>query len=239
MPAAAVAIPGIISAGASIGQMVSGNKREKEIQRQIDNYKRQDLVNPYKSLQVSTLGADRQREDLARTMATMTDQAVQGGSRAIVGLAPNMLAQQNQQEAQIMANLDEQEKQRQQMVAQGDTMVMQMQEQREQQDLQGLGNALNTARQERMNGVNNLVQTGLSMASGFASLGAEGWKIGKSNPIQDYKTGGGFGKITTPMYGEVERVFSPVYTKPMGLSYNPMQIAPTINHSVPQIYIPK
>ena len=170
MPAAAAAIPTAISGVASIGQMISGNKAAKKTQEAIDNYKRQDLTNPYESLQVSTMGADRQREDLARSISTMANNSVMGGSRAILGLAPQMLAQQNQQEAQIMANLDEQEKQRQQMVARGNEMVQNMQENREQNDLMGLGNALNTARQERMNGVNGLMQT----AMGAAKLGSEG-----------------------------------------------------------------
>lgn len=165
MPAAAPIAMGAVSIGSSIVQGISANKRAREIQRQIDNYKRQDLVNPNLSLQVSTLGADRQREDLARTMSTMVNQAAMGGSRSILGLAPGMIAQQNAQEAQIMAQLDEQERQRQIAVAQGDAMVQQMQEQREQQDLMGLGNALNTARHEETNAWNNAIQSGISTAS--------------------------------------------------------------------------
>lgn len=174
MPAAAGIAAGVVSTGFSIYEGMSASKRAREIQNQINNYKRQDLVNPNLSLQVSTLGADRQREDLARTMTTVTTQAGMGGSRAMLGILPNMVAQQNAQEAQIMANLDEQEKQRQQLVAQGDAMVQQMQEQREQQDLAGLGNALNTARHERINAYNNALQAGLATASLVGSLGGSG-----------------------------------------------------------------
>lgn len=174
MPAAAGIAAGVVSTGFSIYEGMSASKRAREIQNQINNYKRQDLVNPNLSLQVSTLGADRQREDLARTMATVTTQAGMGGSRAMLGILPNMVAQQNAQEAQIMANLDEQEKQRQQLVAQGDAMVQQMQEQREQQDLAGLGNALNTARHERANAYNNALQAGLATASLVGTMGGGG-----------------------------------------------------------------
>ncbi len=173
MPAAApIAIPLIstaFSAATSISQTASANRAAKKAQEAIDNYQRQDIVNPNAGLQVSTLGSDRQREDLSRSIATMANQAAYGGSRAILGLAPNMLGQQMQQEQQIAGNLDQQEAQRQAAVAQGEAMAMQMMEQRENADLAGLGTQLNVARQERANGINNLVQTGF----GAASLGLE------------------------------------------------------------------
>ena len=212
MPAAAVAIPTAIGGIASIGQMISGDKASKKAQEAIDNYKRQELTNPYEGLQVSTLGADRQREDLARSISTMANNSIMGGSRAILGLAPQMLAQQNQQEAQIMANLDEQEKQRQQMIARGNEMVQNMQENREQNDLMGLGNALNTARQEKMNGLNNLVQTGV----GVAKLGSE---VAFKNMFGNKTT---TPTITTPTITNDE-VLTPIQNKSAGL-INPQNI---------------
>ena len=68
------------------------------------------------------------------------------GTRGIASLLPNLTQTQNDQTAKIAANLDEQEKQRQQLIAQGDAQVQAMQENREQNDLLGLGNALQTAR---------------------------------------------------------------------------------------------
>lgn len=180
MPAA-VAIPLIstaVSAGTSIMQTSAANRQAKKTQEAIDNYQRQDIVNPNLGLQVSTLGADRQREDLNRSIATMANQAAMGGSRSILGIAPNLLNAQLQQGQQIAGNLDQQEAQRQAAVAQGEGMVTQMMEQRENADLAGLGNQLNVARQERANGINNLIQTGF----GAASLGLEMNKQGLFNP---------------------------------------------------------
>ena len=178
MPAAAVPlISTAISAGTSLVQTSEANRQAKKTQEAIDNYKRQDIVNPNLGLQVSTLGADRQREDISRSISMMANQAAMGGSRAILGLAPNMIGQQMQQEQQITANLDQQEAQRQAAVAQGQGMVMQMMEQRENADLAGLGNQLNVARQESANGMNNLIQTGF----GAATLGLEMNKQGLFN----------------------------------------------------------
>ena len=187
MPAA-VAVPLIstaVSAGTSLLQTSAANRQAKKTQQAIDNYQRQDIVNPNLGLQVSTLGADRQREDLSRSIATMANQAAYGGSRAILGLAPNMLGQQMQQEEQIAGTLDQQEAQRQAAVAQGEGMVTQMTEQRENADLAGLGNQLNVARQERANGINNMLQTGF----GAASLGLEMNNAGLFNGLfmKNYK----------------------------------------------------
>jgi len=179
MPAA-VAVPLIttaVSAGASIMQTSAANRQAKKTQQAIDNYKRQEIVNPNLALQVSTLGADRQREDLSRSIATMANQAAMGGSRSILGIAPNLLSAQLQQGQQIAGTLDQQEAERQRAVAQGQGMVMQMMEQRENADLAGLGNQLNVARQESANGMNNLIQTGL----GAATLGLEMNKQGLFN----------------------------------------------------------
>lgn len=183
MPAAIPLVVAGISAGASILQTTSANKRAKETQKLIDNYQRQDITNPYENTQISTLGADRQREDLARAIATNAAYAAQGGSRAISALTPQMIAQSNAQEAQIVANLDEQEKQRQQLIARGNEMVQNMTENREANDLAGLGNSLNVARQERTNGVNNLIQTGVSAASMGMEMNRQGMFNGTGNKI--------------------------------------------------------
>lgn len=189
MPAA-VAIPLIstaVSAGTSLLQTSQANRAARKTQQTIDDYQRQDIVNPNLGLQVSTLGADRQREDLSRSIATMANQAAMGGSRSILGIAPNLLNAQMQQEQQIAGTLDEQEARRQAAVAQGEGMAMQMTEQRENADLAGLGNQLNVARQERANGINNLIQTGF----GAANLGLEMNKQGlfgsppSTNPLDN------------------------------------------------------
>lgn len=170
MPAAA-AVPAAITGVTGIAQAIGAGKEAKRAKEAIDNYQRQTLTNPYSGLQVSTLGADRMREDLARTVATMTEQAALGGIKGVASLAPNIIQQQNAQEAQIAANLDEQEKQRQQMIAQGNAMVQQMTEQRENNDLLGLGQQLSVAQQNKANGFNTVAQAGAgAMAAGASGL---------------------------------------------------------------------
>ena len=153
-----------LSAGTGLAGYLSQGKQARQYQEQIQNYERQKLVNPFAGLQVSTLGADRQREDLNRTMTTYGNLASLSGTRGIASLLPNLTQTQNDQTAKIAANLDEQEKQRQQLIAQGDAQVQSMQENREQNDLLGLGNALQTAKA-------NQAQSMGMIAQGLGTLG--------------------------------------------------------------------
>ena len=153
-----------LSAGTGIAGYISQGKQARNYQKQIENYERQKLVNPFAGLQVSTLGADRQREDLNRTMTTYGNLASLSGTRGIASLLPNLTQTQNDQTAKIAANLDEQEKQRQQLIAQGDAQVQAMQENREQNDLLGLGQAYQTSKA-------NQAQSMGMIAQGLGTLG--------------------------------------------------------------------
>ena len=153
-----------LSAGTGIAGAISQGKQAKNYQKQIQNYERQKLVNPYANLQVSTLGADRQREDLARTMTTYGNLAAMSGTRGIASLLPNLTQTQNDQTAKIAANLDEQQKQIDQLKAQGEMQVQGMQENREQNDLLGLGAAYQASKA-------NQAQSMGMIAQGLGTLG--------------------------------------------------------------------
>ena len=190
MPAAAIAVPLIgtaLSTGLSGLQMAQANKQRKEAQDAINNFQRQDLVNPFAGLQVSTLGADRQREDLARTIASFGGMAALGGSRGIAGILPNLLEQQNAQEAQIAASLDQQQMDINKLQGQGEYYKMKMQEDRDIADLGGLGTQLDLAKANAsaatnafsgslIGGLTNIASAGLGqMANGKTFFGQTKW----------------------------------------------------------------
>lgn len=210
MPAA-VAVPAAIAAigaagtiGTGLAQSSSAKKQANAIQSQIDNYQRQTLTNPYENIQVSTLGTDRQREDLARAMTTYANLAAMGGGQTLASLAPAMLAQQNQQDQQITANLDQQEAQRQQLIAQGYSQVQNQKEVRERDDMLGLGNALNVANQNRANGINTITQgfAGLAQAGIGGLFNKSGTSAGSQNgsgyQTNAYQNTNNVWGITTP-----------------------------------------
>ena len=170
MPASAIVAGagGVISMGTSLIGAIGAGKKAKEVEKQIENYQRQTLENPYANLQVSTAGADLQRADIARSVATGIDKLALGGSRALIGGSVNMIDQQIAQEQKIASDLDQQYNQNEQLKAQGEGLVQNMQERREEGDLQGLGNALNTYRQEKANNINQFATGAMSTAIGVS-----------------------------------------------------------------------
>ena len=161
----------ILGTGMNVAGAISQGKQAKNYAKQIQNYPRQKLVNPANNLQASTLGADRQREDLARAMTTYGNLAALSGTRGIASLLPSLTQSQNDQSAKIAANLDEQQKQIDQLKAQGDMQVQGMMEQRQNNDLLGLGQAYQTATTNQQNNWNQVAQgvgtLGYAAASGM------------------------------------------------------------------------
>lgn len=215
MPLAPAAIAtiagGALTAGTGIFQAIGAGKRAREAQKAIEEYDRQELTNPYANLQVSTAGADLQRADIARSVSTFADNAALGGSRAVLGLLPNVLQQQIGQEQKIAADLDQQYIQNTQLAAQGAGMVQQMQERREEGDLAGYGQALQTARQERANGINTIAQGAMGVMSAAA--------------------GGLFGKTQTPTLTGDAGAGAAIINTGTQLVNNP-QPAPQLNNSI-------
>lgn len=198
-----------LSAGTGLAGYLSQGKQARKYQEQIQNYERQKLVNPFAGLQVSTLGADRQREDLNRTMTTYGNLASLSGTRGIASLLPNLTQTQNDQTAKIAANLDEQQKQIDQLKAQGEMQVQAMTEQRENNDLLGLGQAYQTSRAQQQQGVNQIAQSVGTL--GYAA--ANGLFNGMSQPNLDPN---GFKSMTVLPGATVERI----QTNPLQTSLN-------------------
>lgn len=197
-PAAISAVSGLASTGVGLYQSIQEGNRRKQMEDYLANYQRQELANPMEGLQVSTLGADRQREDLARSLSTVANQAAQGGSRAVASITPQATQQLMDNEAKIMADLDQQYRQNQQLIAQGAAQVQAMQENREQNDLLGIGNAMNVASQNQNSAMTQAAQglmgLGLMGASGgFNNLfSTSGTQQVASTPMQ-------FGNINTQL----------------------------------------
>lgn len=169
MPIALVAVAAV-SLGVSVYQTVDAKKKQKQAEKDAEEYERQELKNPYEDLQVSRMGADLQQENLNTQVSTATDALKAGGSRAIIGGMPTLYENIIKSNQQIAAGLDQQYNQNQQLSAQGTSMVQGMQEQREKDDLLGIGNAINTYRQEFNNGITSVVKSGAALASAGAAV---------------------------------------------------------------------
>ena len=155
--------------------MIQGAKQRKDAKNALENYKRQELKNVAENLQVSTLGADRQREEQARLSATQIDALQGAGTRGIIGGLGRVEAGNQAVNADIAANLDEQQKQIDAMKAEDDARIRGIQENREIGDINALSSQYNAG--------NEGFQQGIGQVIGGA--GAIANQFGKKDPITD------------------------------------------------------
>lgn len=193
MPIALVAVAAV-GLGLSVYQTVDAKKKEKEAKQAADEYQRQNLTNPYENLQVSTLGADLQQQNLNNQVTTATDALRAGGARAVLGGLPTIYDNVIQANQQIAAGLDQQYNQNQQARAQGNAMVQNMNEQRESNDLLGIGNAMNVARQEYNQGLSNTIKSGVNLVNAVSTIPNSTSSSSTSNSTPQLGSTGIFGR---------------------------------------------
>lgn len=208
MPIALVAVAAV-GLGLSVYQTVDAKKKEKEAKKAAEEYDRQQLKNPYEDLQVSTLGAELQQQNLNNQVSTAVDTLRAGGTRAVLGGLPTLYDNVIQANQQIAAGLDQQYNQNQQLSAQGTAMVQGMTEQRERDDLLGIGNAMNTARQEYNQGLSNTVKSVANVASAASTLPQS------TNSTPSFGSTGLFGR-------------NAVAIKPVNFNNQPIVSSPTV-----------
>ena len=168
-------IAGGMSVAGGAYNMIQGAKQRKDAKNALDNYKRQELKNVAEDLQVSTLGADRQREEQARLSANQIDALQGAGTRGIIGGLGRVEAGNQAVNADIAANLDEQQKQIDAMKAEDDARIRGIQENREIGDINALSSQYNAG--------NEGFQQGIGQVIGGA--GAIANQFGKKDPITD------------------------------------------------------
>lgn len=155
-----------IGAVGGIAKTIMGAGQARRARKAIDAYDRQELTNVYGGLSVSTMGADLQREELARATATGVQALQQGGVRGLVGGLGKLQAGNIQQSRQIGADLDVQQKEIDKLRAGDERRIQQMTERREEADLAGLGQQLAVGQQNLYSGVGDIAQS----ASAFGGM---------------------------------------------------------------------
>lgn len=137
--------------------MIQDSKQRKDAKNALDNYKRQELKNVAENLQVSTLGADRQREEQARLSATQIDALQGAGTRGIIGGLGRVEAGNQAVNADIAANLDEQQKQIDAMKAEDEARIRGIQENREISDVNALSSQYNAGNESFQQGIGQTI----------------------------------------------------------------------------------
>jgi hypothetical protein len=156
---------GIASLGLAIGQTVAGGIRAKKDRKAIHDFRRQDLINPLENIQISTLRSDKQTDANLSNFATSVDALQRGGTRAISTGLPRINEGNILVQNQILQDLEDQDQQRNILIAQGEERIRAIREGREINALQGLGQSLQTNRQDTFSGTQNIISSSLALTA--------------------------------------------------------------------------
>lgn len=163
----------LVGVGLSAYSAIKANKDKKKASKEAKKYQRQEIVNPYKDIPLSTYGTDIMREDASRDVATITEAARSAGLRGIATAIPRIQAHSNKVNQQIGMDLEKQDLRRKYNEAQAEMRIMGIHEQRDNQNLAALSSQYNAADQ-------NFKQGLWGVASGLSSA-ARGLKADKAN----------------------------------------------------------
>lgn len=167
----AVTTSAAIAVGTAGYQIFSAEKQKADAKKAIKNFRRQDLDNPFKNIQISTLKADQQTEANLSNVATSTEALRRAGTRAVIGGIPRLNQQSILLQNLISSDIERQDRERQQLIARGEENIRAIRENRETRALQGLGQQLQTARQDSASGLRNLTTGLLSFGSALNNQG--------------------------------------------------------------------
>ena len=193
----ASAAAGALGAGVGLYSTIQGAKQARDAKNALENYDRQELSNIAEGMQVSTLGSDIQKEEQARLASSQIDALQGAGTRGIIGGLGRVEAGNQAVNRQIGADLDMQQQEINQIRAQDEARIRDMQENREQADINALSSQYNTGQQNMMSGMGNAIA-----GTGQATLGVQNYLRDKKGlPTVDSN-----GQATTqninPSYGQ-------------------------------------
>lgn len=176
-----------LTAAGSAGNMIKGAKRAKDAQKALNNFKRQELKNVTEGMRVSTLGAELQTKQAQARFESSVDALRSGGVRGLVGGLGNVAAQDQAMQAKIGAGLDQQQVAIDQMAAQDEQRIREIQEGRESAAIAGLGQEIAAGKAQQQQGIAGIAEAGMSVLT----AGLNGQLGGATAPGADAITSAG------------------------------------------------
>lgn len=137
-----------------------GRNMQKKAQRFIDDFEYSDLQNSFDGVAPSTLGAELQRDELARGLSTSVDALRSGGIRGVLGGLGRINMQNQYANRMVAADLDRQQKQIDFARAQDQSNIRAMEERRQAEELAGYGQMLNVGMQMKYGGIADIMNAG-------------------------------------------------------------------------------
>lgn len=154
-----------LGAISSFGQALFGNKQRKRAEQALNDFEFQELENVFEDMPISTVGSDIKREEASRTTAGMVDAARSGGVRGVLSALPRIQQYSNDVNNDIAIDMDNQIRERNRLIAEDKARIRSMQEQRDRDELAGLGQQLAVGQQNVMSGLNSLSNVAFSAGS--------------------------------------------------------------------------
>lgn len=174
------AVNGALGVGAGLYNIINGAKEAKEAERALSDYERQKLENVANGLQVSTLGSDLQREEASRLASTSVDALRDSGTRGLIGGLGRTQAMVNNVNRETAAGLDAQQKQIDQIQAEDDARIRNMQENREINDINALSSQVQAGKGRVDMGIGNVIQGAGSIGNSFGGAGGVSDAVSKT-----------------------------------------------------------
>ena len=177
----------IIGGAASAFQAVKGAQEANAAKDALNNLKLPEWQNPYANLQVSTLGADLQRQESQRTAASNIGALQGAGVRGLVGGVGRVQGEQQQLDQQIAADLDRQQKEIDQQKAQAQMQIQGVEEQRYRSDVAALSSQVNQGTQMMWTGIGGIAESALAAIPGESTDETDAEKADKAKAKADKK----------------------------------------------------
>lgn len=158
---------GTAIASGVIGLVKVGVAMDKsaKLKDSIRNFKRQDLINPYKTSTVSTLKSEQQTYANNVNFATSINALQRGGSKMLLGGLPTVNNSNIELQNAISIDLEQQDIRNKNLIAVGEEKIRSIRENRESNALLGLGQELTNSRQLMSSGITDVVSSGLAFDS--------------------------------------------------------------------------
>lgn len=169
--ATAIGLGGLALSGV---QAIDGMNRSKKAQRELNNYERQELNNAFEDVQISTMGSDLLREENARTTANLVDATQMGGARTIIGGIPRVVGASNEINREAAKMLDDQVQRREYAIAQDNSRIEGITENRDIANINALSSQVDAGRQDMWAGFGSALSSAAYMGRGMKANGSGG-----------------------------------------------------------------
>lgn len=166
MAAITTAAIGVAAAGYQVHQ---GAQQKKEAKDALKSFERQDLDNAFEDLPISTIGSEIMQAQNSGTVATVTDAARGAGARGVFAAIPRIQAESNNANKEIQGYLDKQVQERNLNIARDNQRIRGIQENRDNNELQGIGQLMETGEQNMWSGGKGIMNSLMGLAGNIDS----------------------------------------------------------------------